>query len=125
MLCAARFPAHKQTTLAELKGAFGREIVDEVTDVKWLKKRSRKRIKMARATHASSRPKLIKLAGKICSLRDIVASPPEGWSVERRPEYFDRAKGVVDEIRGTNSGLERNFDQIDRKRPRVDGIGHL
>jgi GTP diphosphokinase / guanosine-3',5'-bis(diphosphate) 3'-diphosphatase len=30
-----------------------------------------------------------KLADKICNLRDIIASPPAGWTLERRREYFD------------------------------------
>jgi GTP diphosphokinase / guanosine-3',5'-bis(diphosphate) 3'-diphosphatase len=108
------------TAPEELKGAFGSEIADvveEVTDVKWLKKRSRKKLQVARASRASSRAKLVKLADKICNLRDIVASPPKDWSVERKREYFDWAKAVVDQIRGTNDRLERRFDQVYRKRP--------
>jgi hypothetical protein len=31
----------------------------------------------------------MKLADKICNLRDMVASPPQGWSLERRVEFFD------------------------------------
>jgi GTP diphosphokinase / guanosine-3',5'-bis(diphosphate) 3'-diphosphatase len=108
------------TTPEELRGTFGREIaeiVEEVTDVKWLKKRSRKMLQVARASRATSQAKLVKLADKICNLRDVVASPPEGWSIERKREYFDWAKEVVDQIRGTNERLERRFDQMYRKRP--------
>lgn len=108
------------TTLEELKGAFGQEIaevVEEVTDVKWLKKRSRKKLQVARASRASQRAKLVKLADKICNLRDIIASPPAGWSLARQREYFDWAKTVIDQVRGTNARLERKFDQLYRKRP--------
>jgi GTP diphosphokinase / guanosine-3',5'-bis(diphosphate) 3'-diphosphatase len=56
-----------------------------------------------------------KLADKICNLRDIVANPPAGSTLERR-EYFDWAKSVVDRVRGTNARLERRFDQLYRKR---------
>lgn len=108
------------TTLEELKGGFGQEIaeiVEEVTDIKFLKKRSRKMLQVARASRASLQAKLVKLADKICNLRDIVASPPVGWSVERKREYFDWAKTVVDQIRGTNARLERRFDQMYRERP--------
>jgi guanosine-3',5'-bis(diphosphate) 3'-pyrophosphohydrolase len=59
----------------------------------------------------------VKLADKICNLRDIIASPPAGWSPEQRRKYFDWAKEVVDQIRGTNSRLERRFDQLYEKRP--------
>jgi guanosine-3',5'-bis(diphosphate) 3'-pyrophosphohydrolase len=109
-----------ETRLDELAGAFGAEvaaIVEEVTDVKWLKKRSRKVLQLARASRASSGAKLVKLADKICNLRDIIASPPAGWSLERKQEYFDWAKSVIEQIRGTNARLERRFDQLYRKRP--------
>jgi len=109
-----------ETTLAELRGQFGERIsgvVAEVTDVKWLKKHSRKRIQIARAHQSSRQARLVKLADKICNLRDIIASPPAGWSLEQRRKYFDWAKEVVDQIRGTNSRLERRFDQLYEKGP--------
>jgi guanosine-3',5'-bis(diphosphate) 3'-pyrophosphohydrolase len=109
-----------ETRVDELAGAFGPEvaaIVEEVTDVKWLQKRSRKMLQVARASRASSKARLVKLADKICNLRDIIAAPPTGWSLERKQEYFDWAKSVVDQIRGTNERLERRFDQLYRKRP--------
>jgi GTP diphosphokinase / guanosine-3',5'-bis(diphosphate) 3'-diphosphatase len=109
-----------ETRLAELAGAFGPEvaaIVEEVTDVKWLKKKSRKMLQVARASRATPGAKLVKLADKICNLRDIIASPPAGWSLERKREYFDWARSVVEQIRGTNERLERRFDQLSRKRP--------
>ena len=109
-----------QTTLDELRGAFGAavaDVVEEVTDVKWLRKVVRKKLQIARASRSSSRAKLVKLADKICNLRDIVASPPAGWSIERQREYFNWARTVVDQIRGTSSRLERRFDQVYRQIP--------
>jgi GTP diphosphokinase / guanosine-3',5'-bis(diphosphate) 3'-diphosphatase len=109
-----------QTTPEELSGAFGASVaavVEEVTDVKWLSKRSRKVLQVARAGRASTRAKQIKLADKICNLRDILASPPKDWSIERKRQYFDWAKRVIDQVRGTNPKLERRFDQLYRKRP--------
>jgi guanosine-3',5'-bis(diphosphate) 3'-pyrophosphohydrolase len=109
-----------QTTPEELLGAFGTsvaEVVEEVTDVKFLSKRGRKELQVARAGRASDRAKQVKLADKICNLRDILASSPKGWSIERKREYFDWAKRVVDQGRGTNSKLERRFDQLYRKKP--------
>jgi guanosine-3',5'-bis(diphosphate) 3'-pyrophosphohydrolase len=93
------------------------EIVAEVTDTKWLKKTSRKRLQISKAARASNGAKLVKLADKIANLRDIVASPPSEWSLERKREYFDWAKQVVDQIRGANARLERRFDQVYRQRP--------
>jgi len=109
-----------ETRFEELRGAFGVEvarIVDEVTDVKFLAKESRKRLQVAKAGRASDRARLVKLADKICNLRDILASPPPRWSLTRRQEYFDWAKEVVDKARGVNPKLERIFDRLYRQRP--------
>lgn len=109
-----------ETTFEELRGHFGDEIaqiVAEVTDTKWLAKTSRKQLQIAKAANASEGARLVKLADKISNLRDIIASPPADWSIERKREYFDWAKAVVDQIRGTNSNLERRFDQLYRQRP--------
>jgi guanosine-3',5'-bis(diphosphate) 3'-pyrophosphohydrolase len=109
-----------ETTPEELRGQFGESvaaIVEEVTDVKWLKKRSRKKIQVARAARSSKGAKLVKLADKISNVRDVLADPPAGWTIERRREYFDWAKSVVDQVRGANPKLERRFDQLYRQRP--------
>jgi guanosine-3',5'-bis(diphosphate) 3'-pyrophosphohydrolase len=109
-----------ETDYNELRGEFGVMVADvvlEVTDVKWLDKHLRKRLQVARAGRASHAAKLVKLADKIANLRDIIASPPVDWSLERRQRYFDWAKEVVDEIRGVHGGLERRFDKVYRQRP--------
>lgn len=109
-----------ETTVAELRGAFGAQVaatVEEVTDVKWLARSSRKRLQVARAGRSSLRAKQVKIADKICNLRDIIASPPKGWSLERKREYFDWARSVIDQLRGANPRLERRFDQLYRQRP--------
>ena len=43
--------------------------------------------------------------------------PPKDWSIERKQQYFDWAKKVIDQVRGTNPKLERRFDPLYRKRP--------
>jgi GTP diphosphokinase / guanosine-3',5'-bis(diphosphate) 3'-diphosphatase len=50
-------------------------------------------------------------------VRDIAANPPHDWPLQRRREYFDWAKAVVDRIRGTNKKLERAFDEAYAGRP--------
>jgi guanosine-3',5'-bis(diphosphate) 3'-pyrophosphohydrolase len=55
-------------------------------------------------------------SGKICSLRDILASPPAGWSLARQQKYFDGAKEVVDQARGVDPKLEWMFDRLFRQR---------
>jgi len=112
-----------ETTYHELRGAFGAEVADvvvEVTDVKFLGKESRKRLQVAKAGRASERARQVKIADKICNLRDILASPPSSWSLLRRKEYFDWAKDVVDQARGVNPKLERIFDRLHRQRPTED-----
>jgi guanosine-3',5'-bis(diphosphate) 3'-pyrophosphohydrolase len=109
-----------ETTSDELRGAFGASVagvVEEVTDTKWVGKQVRKKLQVAKARKASRRAKLVKLADKICNLRDIKSSPPEHWNLERQREYFDWARTVVAGLRGTNAQLERRFDQAYRLRP--------
>jgi GTP diphosphokinase / guanosine-3',5'-bis(diphosphate) 3'-diphosphatase len=109
-----------RTTKAELRRVFGKEvagIVIEVTDDKKLPKERRKELQVEHAALLSKSAKLVKLADKICNLRDILASPPKDWTIGRKREYFEWAKRVIDQVRGTNPALERRFDQLYRKRP--------
>jgi len=109
-----------QTTRAELNSAFGpkiMKIVEEVTDDKRLPKQRRKELQVEHAAHISKSAKLVKLADKIANLNDIVINPPAGWSPDRKREYFDWAKRVIDRVRGTNAKLERRFDSLYRQRP--------
>jgi guanosine-3',5'-bis(diphosphate) 3'-pyrophosphohydrolase len=109
-----------QTTEQELIRLFGQEIADivlEVSDDKTLPKAERKRLQIEHAPTLSRRAKLIKLADKIANLRDVASSPPKDWPLERRQEYFDWAKAVVDGVRGVHPELERIFDEAYRQRP--------
>jgi GTP diphosphokinase / guanosine-3',5'-bis(diphosphate) 3'-diphosphatase len=109
-----------QTTLDELEIVFGYEIariVAECTDDKALDKLDRKQAQIDRAANLSTRAKLVKLADKISNVSDIDGAPPAGWSLERKREYFDWAKKVVDRMRGTNATLEARFDAEYAKRP--------
>ncbi|MGH8658902.1 MAG: HD domain-containing protein [Gammaproteobacteria bacterium] len=108
------------TTPQELQAQFGETIaaiVMEVTDDKRLLKTQRKRLQVETAPALSHQAKLVKLADKICNLRDVHASPPADWNLQRRREYFDWAKAVIDRMRGTHAELERLFDAIYSQRP--------
>lgn len=108
------------TRPAELVAAFGdviAGIVAEVTDDKSLEKSERKRLQVEHAAHISDRAKRVKLADKTCNLRDVAHSPPKGWSVERRREYFDWARAVIDRVRGVDPRLESVFDAAYAARP--------
>jgi GTP diphosphokinase / guanosine-3',5'-bis(diphosphate) 3'-diphosphatase len=108
-----------ETTPAELEHHFGRHVASialEVTDDKSLEKHVRKQLQIDHAPHISREAKLVKLADKICNLRDILASPPTGWSSERKRAYIDWADDVVAGLRGTHAGLETIFDGIRDRR---------
>jgi len=108
------------TTHEELVDAFGSRIariVAEVTDDKALPKSERKRLQVEHAASISREAKLVKLADKICNLRDVVDRPPAKWDLQRRREYFDWAKQVVDRMRGVHPRLESHFDDVYARRP--------
>ena len=108
------------TTHEELSGAFGARvarIVAEVTDDKALSKAERKRLQVEHAAALSFEAKLVKLADKICNLRDVASHPPAQWDLARRREYFDWAKNVVDGLRGVHRKLEEAFDRAYEEMP--------
>ena len=112
------------TTHEELRDAFGSRIariVAEVTDDKRLPKAERKRLQVEHAPHVSGEAKLVKLADKICNLRDVAERPPAGWDLARRREYYDWAKQVIDGLRGAPGDemrrLEAAFDAAYARRP--------
>jgi guanosine-3',5'-bis(diphosphate) 3'-pyrophosphohydrolase len=104
----------------EIEGLFGalvRSIVEEVTDDTRLDRQRRKRRQVEKAPFLSPQARAVKLADKICNLRDVVSNPPAGWELERRQAYFDWAKEVIDGLRGMHAGLEQVFDEVYRQRP--------
>jgi guanosine-3',5'-bis(diphosphate) 3'-pyrophosphohydrolase len=108
------------TTLDELEIVFGYEIANivvECSDDKRLSKLERKQAQIEHAAKISPKAKLVKLADKIANVSDINGAPPAGWSLERKREYFDWARQVVDRIRGTHAELESRFDAEFAKRP--------
>lgn len=112
------------TSFEELRDAFGERIagmVREVTDDKALDKAVRKQLQVEHAPHLSPGAKLVKLADKICNLREILDSPPD-WPVRRKREYFDWATAVVAGLRGTNVTLEEAFDDLLRRRNEIAAV---
>jgi guanosine-3',5'-bis(diphosphate) 3'-pyrophosphohydrolase len=113
------------TTPEELRRSFGPKIaniVAEVTDDKRLSKAMRKSLQIRHAAGLSAEAKLVKLADKICNLRDMTRRPPAHWDKKRRQEYFDWAKRVVDRLRGVHPKLETVFDSVYRRRARVAAV---
>ena len=122
-LCAAALHdtiEDTETRFDELVAGFGEAVaavVMEVTDDRSLPKVERKAAQISHAAHLSHAAKLVKLADKICNLRDVADNPPDRWPLERRQEYFDWARRVVDGLRGTHPALERIFDAAHARRP--------
>jgi guanosine-3',5'-bis(diphosphate) 3'-pyrophosphohydrolase len=115
-----------QTTFAELEEHFGEEVtglVRELTDDKSLEKMERKRLQVEHAPDASPRAKQLKIADKICNVRDITNSPPTEWTLQRRREYMAWSERVVAGCRGVNLKLDEAFDLAIRKAKSVLAAG--
>ena len=103
-----------QTTLEELRKAFGRRVaslVAEVTDDKTLPKQVRKQRQIDHGPSKSQGAALIKVADKICNLRDLAQSPPTHWTVERKGKYIEWAREVVRALPIPRHRLRRVFER--------------
>lgn len=103
-----------ETSSDELEDKFGpvvSGIVQEVTDDKSLPKNVRKRLQVEHAPSATARAKCLKIADKICNIRDVTTAAPATWSIERRREYLDWAEEVVAGCRGVEPRIDAVFDE--------------
>jgi len=103
------------TTSDEIKTQFGEEVLSlvlEVTDDKSLPKQTRKQLQVEHAPHKSVKAKMLKIADKINNIRDVIQSPPESWTLERRQEYLLWSEKVVAGLRGVNPKLESQYDEL-------------
>ena len=105
--------------LVETFGSDVADLVMEVTDDKSLPKAERKRLQIVHASQISVRAQVIKLADKISNLRGILDSPPADWSGERKQEYFEWAKRVVDGLSAPNEMLRAEFERLYRQSERL------
>jgi GTP diphosphokinase / guanosine-3',5'-bis(diphosphate) 3'-diphosphatase len=97
----------------ELASEFNPEIskiVLEVTDDKEMPYAIRKELQVKRAPSLSEQARKLKVADKICNIRDILNYPLD-WSTERKLSYLDWAKQVVSGCRNLNEELDKLFDQ--------------
>lgn len=97
----------------DILSEFGKEVADlvkEVTDDKELPYAVRKELQIKTAPTLSVRAKKLKIADKICNMRDIINYPLD-WSTERKLSYLDWAQEVVNSCRGQNQMLEEVFDE--------------
>jgi guanosine-3',5'-bis(diphosphate) 3'-pyrophosphohydrolase len=116
------------TTFEELTAEFGPDVsalVREVTDDKTLPKAERKRLQVEHAPGSSPLARQLKIADKVANLRDVAASPPSHWPMERRHAYLDWALDVVAGCRGVNPGLDAAFDAtLKHTRASLNGESH-
>jgi GTP diphosphokinase / guanosine-3',5'-bis(diphosphate) 3'-diphosphatase len=102
------------TTTADLIERFGQDVADlvvEMTDDKSLPKAERKRLQIEHAPKMSVRAQTIKLADKISNLRSILSSPPADWDYQRKRQYFEWGKRVVDALSAPNPVLKAEFER--------------
>ena len=110
-------------TKEELIQAFGvdvAELVVEVTDDKALPKAERKRLQIVNAPKKSVRAQVIKLADKISNVGAILATPPSDWNAQRKREYVEWAKQVVDALPAPNQKLKAEFERLCGKAETLD-----
>ena len=102
------------TSLSEIEELFGprvASIVAEVTDDKSLPKAERKLRQIASAPTKSHEAKLVKLADKICNLRDLRDCPPD-WSEDRINAYHRFARDVYRGLRGEQPDLDEAMERL-------------
>jgi GTP diphosphokinase / guanosine-3',5'-bis(diphosphate) 3'-diphosphatase len=97
----------------EILSQFGQEVLDvvkEVTDNMQLPEKERKALQITKAKGLSNKAKKIKIADKICNMRDILVYPLN-WRNSRKLRYFEWSKQVIDNCRGMNELLEKLFNE--------------
>lgn len=105
----ARDPVQVEAKIRETFGPTVADVVRELTDDMDQPPSQRKRLQETRAPELSERARLIRIADKLCNVRDIRRLPLT-WSRNRKLAYADYAERVVSRIRGTHPELERLFD---------------
>jgi len=85
-------------------------LVTEVTDDKSLPKQLRKQLQIDHAPYISRSAALIKVADKICNLRDLGQSPPIHWTVERKGKYIECARDVARALPISRHRMRRVFE---------------
>lgn len=85
-------------------------LVLEVTDDKELPYAIRKELQVKSTESLSLDAKKLKVADKICNMRDIVSYPLD-WSTERKLSYLEWADQVAKGCRGANEKLDLLFNE--------------
>ena len=102
-------------TPEDLEREFGprvRRLVEALTDDPNLTSRERKRLQLERAGGLETDAKGIRIADKICNAHDVGFLPAQGWSLDRRREYLDWTKQVVDRCKGSLPALDARYETV-------------
>ncbi len=95
--------------IAERFGAKVAELVLECSDDASLSRKERKQAQIDHAPNLTPSAKLIKLADKLCNVRDVRIAPSKKWSTKRRKAYVEWAGKVVTALGPVNDVLEKSF----------------
>ena len=104
-----------ETTRDELAQQFGDDVasvVVEVSDDKTLKPDVRRAMQVESAVRKSVRAQNLSTADKVATMRSILVSPPVGWSLQRKRDYFTWAKQVVDQFPNITPALREDFGGV-------------
>jgi GTP diphosphokinase / guanosine-3',5'-bis(diphosphate) 3'-diphosphatase len=105
------------SNVAELTAFFGQEItaiVQEVTDDRTLPKAERKKAQLDGITSKSRSAQAIKIADKICNLRDMVALSGAEWPTTERVAYCHWSGEMVERLAAGHPLLAAVFFQTQK-----------
>jgi len=114
-----------------LIAAFGERvarIVQENSDDMTLPKPERRLARLASISKKSREARLVKFADIISNLRAIAVSPPAGWSNDHRLGYLQSCRNLADAGRGSNSEIEKVFDDTAKaveQTIKAEGLGGI
>lgn len=89
--------------------------VMEVSDNKNLPIDERKELQVKMIANACNRARKIRIADKICNVRDLWEYPPKGWGIDRKIAYIKWSQRVVEQAQGVNASLEEAFVDVAEK----------
>jgi len=106
---------------SELESLFGTEVaslVAEVTDDMSLSREERKRVQKENAEFLSYKAKQIRIAYKICNVRDVTQEELD-WDTQTKLRYLEWADSVAEGCRGINPVLDALFEETVSKARRL------
>lgn len=99
------------TTYDELAHEFGKEVAELVLEVTNDPRLSKQDSKAAQITKKwSPRAIKLKMADKTANLRDLVNAPPVGMPKDKKIDYANHARKVIESMREHPEALKRLFD---------------